>query len=134
MEHLKLVRIGVIHTKARPNFDLDLKFGQEKENELQEILHNEPIEVKCDRLCIKTGNVFVEFEDAGRPSGISITKSKFYLFQLYKKERGKYQIMIFIPTELLKKIMKNYPVKSGGDNWEARGHIIPKEDLLNYEL
>ncbi len=30
--------------------------------------------------------------------------------------------------------MKKYPVKSGGDNWEARGHIIPKEDLLNYEI
>ena len=26
----------MIHTKARPNFDLDLKFGQDKENELQE--------------------------------------------------------------------------------------------------
>ena len=94
MEKSKQEIIGVSPTKARPNFDLDLKFGQDKENELQEILHNEPIEVKCDRLCIKTGNVFVEFEDAGRPSGISITKSKFYLFQLYKKERGKYQIMI----------------------------------------
>ena len=69
-------------TRASPNFDLDLKFGQERENELQEILHNEPIEVKCDRLCIKTGNVFVEFEDAGRPSGISITKSKFYCFAI----------------------------------------------------
>ena len=29
-------------------------------------------------------------------------------------------------------MMKKYPVKSGGDNWEARGHIIPKQDLLNY--
>ena len=29
--------------------------------------------------------------------------------------------------------MTKYPVKSGGDNWEAKGHIIPKEDLLNYE-
>ena len=51
------------HTKARPSFDLDLKFGQEKENELQEILHKEPIECKTDKLCKRTGNVFVEFED-----------------------------------------------------------------------
>ena len=134
MEHLKLVRIGVIHTKARPNFDLDLKFGQEKENELQEILHNEPLECKCDKRCIDTGNVFVEFEDRGKPSGISITKSTFYAFCLYKKEREKKQIWVLIPTEILKKLMKKYPVKSGGDNWEARGHIIPKQDLLNYEL
>ena len=124
----------MIHTKARPNFDLDLKFGQEKENELQEILHNEPLECKCDKRCIDTGNVFVEFEDRGKPSGISITKSTFYAFCLYKKEREKKQIWVLIPTEILKKLMKKYPVKSGGDNWEARGHIIPKQDLLNYEL
>ena len=121
-------------TKARPNFDLDLKFGQDKENELQEILHNEPLECKCDKRCIDTGNVFVEFEDRGKPSGISITKSTFYAFCLYKKEREKKQIWVLIPTEILKKLMKKYPVKSGGDNWEARGHIIPKEDLLNYEI
>ena len=121
-------------TRARPNFDLDLKFGQEKENELQEILHNEPLECKCDKRCIDTGNVFVEFEDRGKPSGISITKSTFYAFCLYKKEREKKQIWVLIPTEILKKLMQKYPVKSGGDNWEARGHIIPKQDLLNYEL
>ena len=121
-------------TRARPNFDLDLKFGQEKENELQEILHNEPLECKCDKRCIDTGNVFVEFEDRGKPSGISITKSTFYAFCLYKKEREKKQIWVLIPTEILKKLMKKYPVKSGGDNWEARGHIIPKEELLNYEI
>ena len=124
----------MIHTKARPHFDLDLKFGQEKENELQEILHNEPLECKCDKRCIDTGNVFVEFEDRGKPSGISITKSTFYAFCLYKKEREKKQIWVLIPTEILKKLMKKYPVKSGGDNWEARGHIIPKEELLNYEI
>ena len=123
----------MIHTKARPNFDLDLKFGQEKENELQEILHNEPIEVKCDRLCIKTGNVFVEFEDAGKPSGISITKANFYAFCLFKPERNR-QIWVLIPTTILKKLMKKYPIKNGGDNWEAKGHIIPKQDLLNYEI
>ena len=124
----------MIHTKARPNFDLDLKFGQEKENELQEILHNEPLECKCDKRCIDTGNVFVEFEDRGKPSGISITKSTFYAFCLYKKEREKKQIWVLIPTEILKKLMLKYPIKSGGDNWEAKGHVIPKQDLLNYEL
>jgi hypothetical protein len=123
----------VRHTKARPNFDFDLKFGQAKENELQEVFHNEPLECKCDKLCIKTGNVFVEFEDAGRASGISITKSNYYAFCLFKPERKK-QIWVLIPTEILKKLMKKYPIRNGGDNFEAKGHIIPKEDLLNYEI
>ncbi len=122
------------HTKARPNFDLDLKFGQAKENELQEILHCKTIECKTDKLCQKTGNIFIEFEDAGRPSGINKTKSTYYAICLYKKERNKKQIWILIPTEILKKLMLKYPIKKGGDNYEARGHIIPKEDLLNYEI
>ena len=120
-------------TKARPNFDLDLKFGQDKENELIKIFKEEKVECKTDKLCQKTGNVFVEFEDAGRASGISITKATYYAFCLFKPER-KCHIWVLIPTEILKKLMKKYPVKSGGDNWEARGHIIPKQDLLNYEL
>ena len=131
---LKLALIGVIHTKARPNFDLDLKFGQQKENELQEILHNEQIECKTDKICKRTGNVFVEFEDRGKPSGINTTKSAFYAFCLFKEERKKKQIWVLIPTTILKKLMKKYPIKNGGDNWEARGHIVPKQDLLNYEL
>ena len=65
----------MIHTKARPHFDLDLKFGQEKENELQEIFNNKLVEVKTDRVCQKTGNVFVEIEDNGKPSGIMNTKA-----------------------------------------------------------
>ena len=66
-------------------------------------------------------------------AGISITKSNFYAFCLFKPERNR-QIWVLIPTTILKKLMKKYPIKNGGDNWEAKGHIIPKEDLLNYEL
>ena len=122
----------MIHTKARPQFDLDLKFGQQKEDEFKKEVEGQ-LECKVDRLCQKTGNVFIEFEDAGKPSGISKTTAAYYAIALYKKERKK-QIWGLIPTEILKKLMVKYPVKSGGDNWEAKGHIIPKEDLLNYEI
>ena len=122
----------MIHTKARPQFDLDLKFGQQKEDEFKKEVEGQ-LECKVDRLCQKTGNVFIEFEDAGKPSGISKTTAAYYAIALYKKERKK-QIWVLIPTVILKKLMKKYPVKSGGDNWEAKGHIIPKQDLLNYEL
>ena len=131
MVKLKQVVLGVIHTKARPHFDKDLKFGQQYENELQEMVEGK-VEVKTDRLCQKTGNVFVEIEDKGKPSGINTTKSAYYAFCLYKSERAK-QVRVLIPTKILKKLMKKYPIKKGGDHWEARGHIIPKEDLLSYE-
>ena len=122
----------MIRTKARPHFDKDLKFGQVYENELQEMIEGK-VEVKTDRLCQKTGNVFVEIEDRGKPSGINNTKSNYYAFCLYKAERKK-QTWILISTTILKKLMKKYPIKKGGDNWESRGHIIPVGDLLTYEV
>ena len=30
--------------------------------------------------------------------------------------------------------MTKYPIKLGGDNWTSKGHIIPKEDLLNQTI
>lgn len=128
---LKLALIGVIRTKARPEFDKQLKFGLEQEDQFYKDVTG-TIEIKCDRACSRTGNVFVEFEDAGKPSGISLSKAKYYVFTLYKEDR-KLQTHIMIPTSRLKKLMKKYPVKKGGDNWEARGHIIPAIDLLTYE-
>ena len=38
------------------------------------------------------------------------------------------------PTKILKKLMKKFPIKAGGDNWESKGHIVPKEALLQYEI
>lgn len=123
--------IGVPLTKARPAFDKQLKFGKEQEDQFYNDVTG-TVEIKCDKICIKTGNVFVEFEDAGKPSGINTTEAKYYVFTLYKEDR-KLQTHVMIPTNRLKKLMKKYPVKSGGDNWEAKGHIIPAKDLLTFE-
>ena len=120
------MRIGVKHTNR---FDLDLKFGQEKENELQIAIEGQ-VECKADRLCVKTGNVFVEIESRGKPSGIMVTTSKYYAICLVVENRED-DTWILIPTKILKKLIKEYPIKNGGDNWTSKGHIIPKTDLLN---
>lgn len=119
-------------TKARPEFDKDLKFGEKYENDFQEAIEGK-VECKTDRLCQKTGNVYIEIESRGKPSGVHTTKSKYYAICLWKEER-KDNIWVLIPTKILKKLMTNYPVKAGGDNWSSKGHIIPKQDLLNYEI
>ena len=66
MEKSKQEIIGVSPTKARPFFDVDLKFGQDKQNEFQKDVEGQ-VECKMDRLCQKTGNVFIEFEDELAP-------------------------------------------------------------------
>jgi hypothetical protein len=122
----------VKHTKAQPHFDKDLKFGQQYENEFQEAVEGK-IECKTDRLCQKTGNVYIETESRGKPSGINTTQSRNYAICLWTQERTD-QVWVLIPTAHLKKLMVKYPIKKGGDNWTSKGHIIPKEDLLTFNI
>lgn len=120
------------HTKAQPHFDKDLKFGQQYENEFQEAVEGK-IECKTDRLCQKTGNVYIETESRGKPSGINTTQSRNYAVCLWTQDRTD-QVWVLIPTAHLKKLMVKYPIKKGGDNWTSKGHIIPKEDLLTFDI
>ncbi|WMM95780.1 hypothetical protein HTVC142P_gp14 [Pelagibacter phage HTVC142P] len=120
------------HTKAQPHFDKDLKFGQQYENEFQEAVEGK-IECKTDRLCQKTGNVYIETESRGKPSGINTTQSRNYAICLWTQDRTD-QVWVLIPTAHLKKLMVKYPIKKGGDNWTSKGHIIPKEDLLTFDI
>ena len=62
------------------NFRYDLEVGQVAEHAIGEMLANEKIEIKRDMKAKETGNIFIEYESRGKPSGISTTESKFYCF------------------------------------------------------
>lgn len=89
------------------NYTHDLKFGEMKEKELADILLNQEIEVKTDKMFCKTGNVAVEYESRGKPSGISKTKAKYWVFILVDRDL-KTESMVLIPTSRLKKIARRY--------------------------
>ena len=115
-----------------PNFDICLVFGEKYENEFQKIIESKQIEVKTDRVCQRTGNVFVEFESRGKESGINITTASYWVYCLWT-DKFKEQTYIFIPTRRLKKLIKDkeYRISNGGDNWTSKGYLVPKEDLLD---
>ena len=118
--------------KHTNKFDLDLKFGQSKENELQVAIEGK-IECKADRLTVKTGNLFLEIESRGKPSGIMAVSYTHYAICFVVEDRKK-DVWVLIPTKILKKIMKKFPIKAGGDRWTSKGHIIPKCELLNLDV
>jgi hypothetical protein len=129
---LKLEIIGVTRTKGfNPHFDLCLRFGEQYENEFQKIVEGKQLEIKTDKLCQKTGNVFVEYESRGKQSCLSVTTAKYWVFCLWSEIR-KEQTYVFIPTRRLKKLIKenNYKETRGGDNFSSKGYLIPKEELL----
>ena len=118
--------------EAKSNFVNDLPFGEKYEDELKVALDGQ-MECKADRLCQKTGNVYVETRSRGKPSGINVTTAKYWAFCLWVEEREA-QTWVIVPTKILKKLMTNYPIKKGGDNWTSKGYIIPKGDLLNQTI
>ena len=50
------------------------------------------------------------------------------------KEKKKKDIWVLIPSDIVKNIMVKYHIKKGGDNYTSKGHIIPKEKLLNLSI
>jgi hypothetical protein len=142
LKHLKLTSAQINSVRVeekfkggqmkRNEFDLDLIYGQKGENLLRSILTTPIVEVKRDRMTYKTGNVIVEYECRGKPSGIAITKSEWFSFVLsgeYKDE-----VIIIIKTSRLKTIARHYyqiqGVQFGGDDNLSKIVKIPVKELL----
>lgn len=113
------------------DFRYDLELGNIKEKELAEILSNKKIEVKYDRQAVDTGNVFIEYESRGKPSGLSTSESDYYCVII------KENIFIIIKTEELKQKCRVYISanhwrgrKKGGDNNTSIGVLLPLKDLI----
>ena len=132
---MKNINKGHDFIAPKSSFLTDLPFGEKYEGEAKSILEGKDVkvEVKADRLCQKTGNVYVETESRGKDSGITTTDADYWTFCLWSEKREA-QTYVSIPVKILKKLMKDYPIKVGGDNYTSKGHIIPKEDLLNQTI
>ena len=56
--------------KDRKKFDLDLQYGSIREDKIADMLTNKKIEVKSERdIWQKSGNICIEYESWGKPSG-----------------------------------------------------------------
>src|SRR5689334_5275659 len=61
------------------------------------------IEIKEDFTCYKTGNIGVEYESWGRPSGIAVSKANFYIYKVHTPLGGEIDYR-WIKTKKLKEI------------------------------
>lgn len=91
-------------------------------------------EIKTDFKCaplFDTGNLFIEFECRKKPSGISVTKSDWFVtYFIYLKE------IWFIKSEKLKNLIKdnNFPIfiDAGDINSETKGYLIKREEFKKH--
>lgn len=114
---------------ARQGFDLDLRYGVGREDALARVLTLSTVEVKSDRKCELTGNVFVEYRYRGRPSGIAATTASHWAIEVVA------DVFVLLPTAYLKRLCRLALAagmrKPGGDFNNAHGALVPVAWLVD---
>jgi len=120
----------------RKKFDLDLQYGKVREQRVAEMLQDKKIEVKSERdVWQKTGNMAVEYQSYGKPSGIDATESDYWFHNLCIGE-DTYCTLVF-ETKNLRKIIDNLDYKrsvSGGDNYAAKMYLLNLQKLFSSDV
>lgn len=122
----------MIKTKANKKFDIDLKYGQVREEQVKNIFAGKKIEVKTERdWWAKTGNIALEYECNGKPSGITATKSNYLIHILATGNKN--HCMLVFEVAKLKKIVKKYKkdfTRMVGDRNASKCVILPIKKLF----
>ena len=123
-------------TQDRKKFDLDLQYGQVREQMVADMLQNKKIEVKSERdVWQRTGNIAIEYECYGKPSGINATESDYWFHNLCIGE-DTFATLVF-DTKSLKRIIDKLDHKktvSGGDNNAARMYLLNLQKLFSSDV
>lgn len=115
----------------RSDFDIDLRYGQEGESYVKQLLNIETIEVKRDKRWKNTGNLYIEvwcWSDNNQewyPSGLQVTKATHWAFVLE-------ETVIIVPVAQLIETVQKYGNKiecSIPPNY-SKGFLIKVNDLL----
>ena len=90
----------------RKKFDIDLQYGKVREKNVASMLQDKKIEVKSERdMWQRTGNIAIEYQCYGKPSGIDATTSDYWFHNLCIGEET-FATLVF-KTDSLRKIIKN---------------------------
>ena len=120
----------------RKKFDLDLEYGKVREQQVADMLQDKKIEVKSERdVWQKTGNIAIEYECYGKPSGINATESDYWFHNLCIGDET-FATLVF-DTASLKRIISNLDKKrsvSGGDNNASRMYLLNLQKLFSSDV
>lgn len=120
---------------SRGGFDIDLREGQLVEGRVRNLLADRGagVEVKADHKALKTGNVFLEYEQGGpptnewRPSGLAITTADWWVTVLMAG-LAIHGILVNPVAHMRaagRVAFKRRMTALGGDNNQYRGVLVP---------
>ena len=117
-------------------FDLDLQYGKVREKKVANMLQDKKIEVKSERdIWQKTGNIAIEYESYGKPSGINCTEADYWFHNLCIGE-DIFATLVF-ETKNLRRIIDNLDYKksvSGGDNMASKMYLLNIQKLFSSDV
>lgn len=119
-------------------FDIQLNSALKAENKLGEILTGSKIELKTENwLWEKTGNMCIEFECNGKPSGISTTEADYWTHELRRDDDT--LVYITFPIDVLKRVCMDAIEKgmwqdNAGDDKKSKVILLPLEKLLAFMI
>ena len=120
----------------RKKFDLDLQYGKVREQRVADMLQDKKIEVKSERdMWVRTGNIAIEYESYGKPSGIAATQSDYWFHNLCIGDETFATLVFDVPS--LKRIIDNLDHKrsvSGGDNGASRMYLLSLQKLFSTDV
>ena len=120
----------------RKKFDIDLEYGKVREQQVADMLQDKKIEVKSERdVWQKTGNIAIEYECYGKPSGINATESDYWFHNLCIGSET-FATIVF-DTASLKRIIDNLDNKrvvSGGDHNASRMYLLNLQKLFSSDV
>ena len=123
-------------TENRKKFDIDLEYGKVREKMVADMLQDKKIEVKSERdVWQKTGNIAIEYECYGKPSGINATESDYWFHNLCIGD-DVFATVVF-KTKNLKRIINNLDYKrsvAGGDHNASKMYLLNLKKLFSSDV
>lgn len=122
--------------KDRKKFDIDLNYGQVREKQVADMLQDKKIEVKSERdMWQRTGNIAVEYESYGKPSGIKATESDYWFHNLCIGDET-YATLVF-RTDVLRSIIDSLDYTKtvrGGDHNASAMYLLNIQKLFSSDV
>jgi queuine/archaeosine tRNA-ribosyltransferase len=122
--------------KDRKKFDIDLNYGEVREKQVADMLQNKKIEVKSERdMWQRTGNIAVEYESYGKPSGIKATESDYWFHNLCIGDET-YATLVF-RTDVLRSIINSLDYTksvNGGDHNASKMYLLNIQKLFSSDV
>lgn len=118
--------------KEMRKFDVDLEFGQQWEKHIDEMFSGaKTCEIKTERdKWASTGNICIEIESYGKPSGLTSTEAELWVHNLVKD--GELCCSLVFNTDKLREVMAQmepYTVM-GGDHKASKLYLVNIQKLL----